>query len=233
MRFEAALQAAYMYQIRELTTLSALLRIAVALVVGGVIGLERGVKNRPAGMRTYMLVCLGACVVMITNQYVSQAYGTGDPVRMGAQVISGIGFLGAGTIIVTARNQIKGLTTAAGLWAAACVSLAIGIGLFEIAIPACIAIFLVLTALHKMDARVRKATRMADVYVELDKKTSLGKFMRFTRDNGIETSNLQMEHEDGQDHSLVAFIVTVKGQKHSEIVELLRTMDGVRYIDEL
>ena len=84
----------------------------MAIVLGGMIGMERGLKNRPAGLRTYMLVCLGACIVMLTNQYVYEAFGVGDPVRMGAQVVSGIGFLGAGTIIVTARNQIKGLTTA-------------------------------------------------------------------------------------------------------------------------
>jgi len=103
-------------ELREVTYLAVALRIFSAIIVGGLIGLDRGMKNRPAGMRTYMLVCLGACVVMLTNQYIFQFFGTGDPVRMGAQVVSGIGFLGAGTIVVTRRSQIKGLTTAAGLW---------------------------------------------------------------------------------------------------------------------
>ena len=106
-------------QLREVTLLAVVLRIFLSVLIGGLIGLERGLKNRPAGLRTYMVVCLGACLVMLTNQYVCQVFGTGDPVRMGAQVVSGIGFLGAGTIIVTKRNQIKGLTTAAGLWASA------------------------------------------------------------------------------------------------------------------
>ena len=101
-----------MLQMRELTLASIVLRILLAVFLGGVIGLERGMKNRAAGLRTYMLVCMGSCIVMVTNQYIYQAYGTGDPVRMGAQVVSGIGFLGAGSIIVTARNQIRGLTTA-------------------------------------------------------------------------------------------------------------------------
>ena len=95
---------------RELTVTEIILRVLVSVVLGGLIGLERGMKNRPAGLRTYMLVCVGACVVMLTNLYTYQVYQVGDPVRMGAQVISGIGFLGAGTIIVTSRNQIKGLT---------------------------------------------------------------------------------------------------------------------------
>lgn len=101
--------------VREITYLSIVIRILSAFFLGGVIGMERGMKNRPAGLRTYMLVCVGSCLIMLTNQYIYQVFDTGDPVRMGAQVVSGIGFLGAGTIVVTKRNQIRGLTTAAGL----------------------------------------------------------------------------------------------------------------------
>ena len=114
-------------EFRELTYLAVGLRVLAAVIIGGLIGIERGMKNRPAGMRTYMTVCLGSCLVMMTNQYIYQMYSIGDPVRMAAQVVSGIGFLGAGTIVVTRRSQIKGLTTAAGLWASAAVGLAVGI----------------------------------------------------------------------------------------------------------
>ena len=117
--------------LRDVTLIAVLVRIIVSFVLGGMLGMERGLKQRPAGLRTYMLVCVGACMIMLTNQYVVQVYPGGDPVRMGAQVVSGIGFLGAGTIIVTRHNQIKGLTTAAGLWAAAAVGLATGIGFYE------------------------------------------------------------------------------------------------------
>lgn len=225
-----------MMAIRELTMWSILLRIICAVLMGGLIGLERGMKNRPAGLRTYMLVCLGACCVMLTNQYISQAFGTGDPARMGAQVVSGIGFLGAGTIIVTTRNQIKGLTTAAGLWAAACVGLAVGLGLYEIAIPSCLAIFFIMTVLHQMDFQMRKTTHTADVYIELDTKASVGKFLRFCRANEIEASNLQMEHDHAYHEDTVSFLVTLKGQhqqKHDELVMILQTMDGVRYIQQV
>ena len=95
--------------LREVTLLSVVVRILAAFLLGGVLGMERALKQRPAGLRTYMLVCLGSCIIMLTNQYIYQTYGAGDPVRMGAQVVSGIGFLGAGTIMVTKHSQIRGL----------------------------------------------------------------------------------------------------------------------------
>ena len=146
-------------ELREVTYLAVALRIFAAVLVGGILGLERGMKNRPAGLRTYMLVCVGACIVMLTNQYIYQVFGSGDPVRMGAQVVSGIGFLGAGTIIVTRRNQIKGLTTAAGLWSAAGVGLALGVGFYEAALAGTVAVFFVMTLLQRMDNKLHRRSR--------------------------------------------------------------------------
>lgn len=117
-------------------------KLLLALLCGGILGIEREHKKRPAGFRTYMLVSLGSALVMMTNQYIWEYYGIGDPTRMGAQVINGIGFLGAGTIIVTGHNRVKGLTTAAGLWTAACIGLAIGIGFYEGAVIGTIMFFL-------------------------------------------------------------------------------------------
>ena len=94
-------------EVREVTYLAVAVRVFAAVIIGGILGLERGMKNRPAGLRTYMLVCVGACVIMLTNQYVCQVYGAGDPVRMGAQVVSGIGFLGAGTIVLPAAIRSR------------------------------------------------------------------------------------------------------------------------------
>ncbi len=222
--------------IRKITLLSVVLRISVAIILGGIIGLERGLKNRAAGLRTYMLVSLGACVVMMTNQYVYQVYQTGDLVRMGAQVISGIGFLGAGTIIVTSRNQIKGLTTAAGLWSAACVGLAVGLGIYEIAFVGAMAIFVILTVLHRWDAYMRKNTRIVEVYVELGKKVPLGAFMRYARENHIEVSNIQMEHDNELANNSVAFVVTLKSQlrqSHELVLSTMKKMEGLSYIEEL
>ena len=225
-----------MLTIRELTLTGIVIRVLVSILLGGIIGVERGMKNRPAGLRTYMLVCLGSCVVMLINQYTTQVFGTGDPVRLGAQVISGIGFLGAGTIVVTSHNQIKGLTTAAGLWASACIGLAIGIGLYEVAIIAGIGVFLVLTVLHECDYYMRSRTRMVDVYIELEQTVNLGKFIRAIRELDLEISNIQREHDTAYGDEVLSFTATVKGQKkthQAELVRLLRKQEGVKYLEVL
>ena len=219
---------------RELTLVSIILRILLSIVLGGVIGIERGLKNRPAGFRTYMLVSLGSCIVMMINQYIFQIYHTGDPVRLGAQVISGIGFLGAGTIITTSHNQIKGLTTAAGLWASACVGLAIGIGLYEVALIGAGSVFLILTLLHTWDNRMRGNSRILELYVELTPGYTLGAFLQGAHKLGIELSNLQKEQEGGFGDPCFTFLVTAKSKKRREdMVGALRKMEGVALIEVL
>ncbi len=223
-------------QIREITLLAVVLRIFISVFIGGLIGLERGLKNRPAGLRTYMVVCLGACLVMLTNQYVCQVYSTGDPVRMGAQVVSGIGFLGAGTIMVTRRNQIKGLTTAAGLWTAAGVGLAIGVGFYEAAIVGALAVFTVMTLLQRMDHRMRRKTKVLEVYIELGKELSLGDFLRTLRSRDIEVRDTQRDQDSQQENGVRAYISTLKLQKrqsHVEVMDDIRTIPGVVYLEEL
>ena len=197
-------------EIREVTYLAVAVRIAAAVLIGGLLGLERGMKNRPAGLRTYMLVCVGACLIMLTNQYIYQVYGTGDPVRMGAQVVSGIGFLGAGTIVVTRRNQIKGLTTAAGLWTAAGVGLALGIGFYEAALAGGFAMFFVITLLQRMDNNMHRKSRQMEAYIELS-DIALGDFLRAVRDKELEIYNVQREQESESDVGNRAYIATIKG----------------------
>lgn len=225
-----------MLEIRELTLEAIFVRIIAAVLLGGILGVERGRKNRPAGFRTYILVCVGACVVMLTNQYIYQVYDSGDPVRMGAQVISGVGFLGAGTIVVTSRNQIRGLTTAAGMWAAACVGLAIGIGLYEVAVVGGVTIFLVLSALNRWDHTIRHTMRFAEVYIELDHGASLGNIVRDARERDIEISNIQLVHDGESFDDSPAMTVTLKGKKncdHEAMVRTVRKLEGVLYVEEL
>ena len=226
----------FLLEIRELTVTAIVVRILVAVILGGIIGMERGMKNRPAGLRTYMLVCVGACVVMMINQYTYQVYGVGDPVRLGAQVVSGIGFLGAGTIIVTSHNQIKGLTTAAGLWASACIGLAIGIGLYEIAVVGGAAVFLSLTVLHGWDYYMRSKTRIIDAYIELDTGVSLGTFLRNARDADLAVSDVQLERDPGIAEETASFLATVKGKKKMsqiQLIQALKKLEGVKYLEVL
>ena len=118
--------------LRDVTIASVTVRMVLAVVCGGIIGIEREYKRRPAGFRTHILICLGAAMTTLTSQflYLNMHYYT-DMARLGAQVVAGMGFIGAGTIIVTRRQRVKGLTTAAGLWTAAIVGLALGGGFYE------------------------------------------------------------------------------------------------------
>ena len=222
--------------IRVLTNEAIAFRILLAIILSGIIGLERGLKNRPAGLRTYMLVCVGSCLIMMTNQYVNEVYGTGDPVRMGAQVVSGIGFLGAGTIVVTKRNQIRGLTTAAGLWASAAVGLALGIGFYEAAVIGGIAIFLVLTVMQSWDSRMHRNSRRADIYVELSPAVTLGSLMNQIRSLDFEVSNVQIDHDSVPEEEKRSFIMTIKSptkRRHDELLRMIREIPGVLYLEEL
>ena len=124
-----------MTYLRDVNLISIALRLLLSMFLGGAIGFERGRRGRAAGFRTHIIVCLGATMATMTGQYIIEIIGlAGDPARLGAQVISGIGFLGVGTILVTGKSHVRGLTTAAGLWSTATVGLAIGIGFYEAAI---------------------------------------------------------------------------------------------------
>ncbi len=222
--------------IRDVTYLAIILRITAAVILGGIIGLEREMKNRAAGLRTYILVCVGACLVMLTNQYIYQSFDTGDPVRMGAQVVSGIGFLGAGTIIVTKRSQIKGLTTAAGLWATAGMGLALGIGLYEAAIVGTLAIIIVITLMQRMDNRMRSRTTRLDIFVEINRNHSLSEFLREVKVMNMEASNFQRERDSETQNDVRAYSLTLKLPKrrvHSQVIEDLMQIPGVEYLEEL
>lgn len=221
---------------REITYPGILVRIFCAVVVGGIIGMERGMKNRPAGLRTYMLVCVGSCLIMMTNQYIYQMVDSGDPMRLGAQVVSGIGFLGAGTIIVTKHNQIKGLTTAAGLWAAAGVGLALGIGFYEGALTAALAIFFILTVLHFLEARVNQKTRVLEVYVELLETVPLGNFIRDVRALDLELEGIQLDDSAASEEGVWAFTTILRSKKRQDRIlmsEELRGLNGVVHVEEL
>ena len=222
--------------LREITYLSVALRITAAFLMGGILGWERERRSRAAGLRTYMLVCVGACIIMLTNQYIYQFFKTGDPVRMGAQVVSGIGFLGAGTIVVTKQNQIKGLTTAAGLWAAAAVGLALGIGFYEAAVIGGLLIFLILTAVHTLDSHIRKNAQRVALYAEVENKMNVAQIARGIRDLGVEITSIQLDDEYVPSADIRALVVVLRKNKKIKREDLLldiQKIEGIVYIEEL
>ena len=223
-------------ELREVTYLAVILRIVAAVVFGGILGLERGMKNRPAGLRTYMLVCVGACLIMLTNQYLYQVTSAGDPMRLGAQVVSGIGFLGAGTIIVTKHNQIKGLTTAAGLWAAAGVGLALGVGFYEAAFAAGFAIYAILTLMQYLDRKMHRRTRYLELYMEISQELGIGVLIRRLRALNVDIEELQLEGDSASEEGARSLIATLKNRKpgdHTTLLDKIRKIEGVVHIEEL
>lgn len=211
-------------------------KIALALFCAGVIGIERGRKKRPAGFRTYMVVCLGATLVMMTNEYLCKIYGTGDVARLGAQVISGIGFLGAGTIITTGHNRVKGLTTAAGLWTSACIGLAIGSGYYEGAIIGTFAIVVIMVVLHSFDRRMTSSTRTIILYVEFTKMSIIRNLVAYARENDIKVDDIEVEQPNDSMGAKMAAVVTLRlphKESHLEFVEKVSALEGVIFVEEI
>ena len=153
--------------LQDFNVISIILRLVLAMIFGGTIGLERGKQGRAAGMRTHIFVCLGATLTTMIGYFSLNHYGTGDPLRVAAQVISGIGFLGVGTILLKGRFQITGLTTAAGLWCAAAIGIALGAGFYGGAIITFICSVVTVTLLWKVEYILNKKYRRFGIYVEI------------------------------------------------------------------
>jgi len=221
---------------RELNFYSMIIRIILSVFIGGILGFDRERKNRPAGFRTYILVCLGSTLVMMTNQYVFQVFKSGDPVRLGAQVVSGVGFLGAGTIILTGRNQVKGITTAAGIWTAACCGLTIGIGYYEGAIAGGAAIFIAMVSLQKLEVFVRKNSRAVELYIEYDNSMPLSDLFTYIRKNDLDIVEIDLAKNPSLINICQSVTMTIKGKtknSHSIILNLISQAPGVIYFMEL
>ncbi|MDO4775726.1 MAG: MgtC/SapB family protein [Aerococcaceae bacterium] len=235
-----------MPNLQELSLLTIVCRIALSILVGGILGLERGAKSQAAGFRTYILVCLGAAMIMMTNQYVSEVYQIGDPTRMGAQVVSGIGFLGAGTILVTDRNRVRGLTTAAGIWTAAAVGLAIGIGFYMGAIAMAIALIMTMTVLDPLKHYIQKRSRILECYVILNSMEAFNRLLIYCSTNRIELMDIrngfgEVENQviDAKHFAVdagIGYYLSVKLKEHYSHIKFkqeIAQIPGVLYIEEL
>ena len=168
--------------LRDFSIWTVAIRLLLAMVCGGIIGLERGKQGRAAGMRTHILVCLGATLAAMLGFYAAELGGfTSDPLRVAAQVISGIGFLGVGTIMLKGRFQIVGLTTAAGLWTAAAVGLALGAGFYEGAVITFLFAVLTVTVVHRLEYTINKKYRRFGMYVEVTSDAFVREAITFIR----------------------------------------------------
>lgn len=190
--------------------LSVIVRLTLAGVMGGIVGYEREHTQRPAGFRTHILVCVGAALVMITSEFIFERYHALvnlDPARLGAQVISGIGFLGAGTIIREGFS-VKGLTTAASLWAVSCVGITVGAGLYSGAVVATIFIFITLLALKKFETSISKTSRYGTIFVQLESRPGLiSEISALLESCGVIIRNIEYENDQNKEKTSVKLAV--------------------------
>lgn len=213
------------------------IKLVLAVILGGSIGLERGRKRRPAGFRTHILVCMGATLAMCISRYCVEVLGiTVDVSRLGAQVINGIGFLGAGTIIVTRRQEVKGLTTAAGLWACACMGLAVGAGFFECAIIAFAAIILSTTLLDKIEKMITSRSRNMNINVMVTETTVIASVHEVLRGMNVKIFDSEITNVRelaNESPNVVIETQLSRRRPHVEIIAALAAIDGVISVEEL
>lgn len=224
--------------LRGFNDISVLIRFVLATICGGLIGIEREHKHRPAGFRTHILVCLGAATTTLTGQYLIAAFGVGvtDPARLGAQVIAGIGFIGAGTIIVTKRRQVKGLTTAAGLWASAIIGLAIGVGYYEVAIYATALILITEILLSKLDWLLLSHAKNINVYIEYANAENLTDIMNEIKAREISVVDVEIAKARSHTENHISAILSLelpKRASQNEVLTVISKIDGVSVVEEL
>ena len=234
--------------LRQFSFASTMFRLLLAMVCGGLIGLERGKKHRAAGFRTYMLVSLGAALTMILGQYeyhmlTHQWSGAAtllgiktDVSRFGAQVINGVGFLGAGTVIVTGRQQVKGLTTAAGLWASACMGLAVGAGFYECVLLGFVLIFLSIRVLPSIENLIVESARNINLYVEFSSLDDVGNIINRIKAQGAHIYEVDIDR--GRDENLrrpsaVFSIHLSQRLPHTKVIAAISGLEGVYTIEEI
>lgn len=236
---------------REMTFAGVALRLVLAMFCGGLIGMNRERMRRPkglAGFRTYMMVSVGAALTMLLSQYdytmittqwadIAQEVGiTSDVSRLSAQVINGIGFLGAGTILVTKDNQVKGLTTAAGLWASACLGIAIGAGFFECAVIAVALILSSMVFFAAIKRRILERSRVVSIYVEMKSLVYLADVMKRVRQQGGSLVDLNIDNENRKSRTIYDAELVIHlpaGMTPDTMLAIVSQVEHVKHVHEL
>ncbi len=223
--------------VREMDLLAVSVRLVLAMFCGGLIGIEREYKRRPAGFRTHILICLGAAMTTLTSQYLYLVLGLyTDIARLGAQVIAGIGFIGAGTIVVTKRQRVKGLTTAAGLWVAAIIGLMCGAGYAEAALSATFAVLFAEILLSRLEYRFARTATDANLYIEYTGAEAIEKVISLIKGMKAKLTGLEISRTaNGESHGYCAVVSVRTDRKHPvrELTEAIAKEEGVTLIEEL
>ena len=223
---------------REMTLLAVAARMLTAMACGGVIGIERELKRRPAGFRTHILICVGASITVLTNLFLYQVMHLyTDVSRMGAQVITGISFIGAGTIIVTKRRRVKGLTTAAGLWAVGIIGLVCGAGYLEMALFASAMVLFAELVLSRLEYRFVRHIKDTNLYVEYESADDIQEIMTTLAGFGLEVDDLEISRIQGEDGKMhCCAILAMQAGKEDlgrNVIPAVAALEGVESIVEM
>ncbi|OQB13250.1 MAG: putative Mg(2+) transport ATPase [Firmicutes bacterium ADurb.Bin193] len=203
--------------------------LVIAAVLGGIIGFERAGKNHDAGLRTHILVCLGSATVMVLGRYIMNDYDI-DIARLGAQVISGIGFLGVGCIIVTG-DRVKGLTTAAGLWATACLGLVIGMGYYLVAITVVALMLLAVLGLRPIAMKFQEKAYDMTISVTMSSRGAIADLFSCLSGLGIETASVRINQVPDDDTiRVIAESYSKKAVAKSDLIALISAVEGVKTV---
>lgn len=215
---------------------SILIRLVMAWVIGFLIGIDREYKQRTVGVRTHVLVCVGTALATMTASYAQNVYPASniDITRLGGQMIAGIGFLGAGAILVTKRNRIMGLTTAAGLWVCACSGLAIGFGFFEGAIITVILVVITQLLLPVLEKYLHRSDRMFDLYLEFGQGQSLSGLLRLLNSEDVSYSDFHIiRDDDGKEGPILTVNVRIRKQAAMDaFLSKVRELEGLEYMSQ-
>lgn len=222
---------------RGLSLTSLAIRMLLAVLCGSVIGIEREFKRRPAGFRTHILICMGAAITTLTSEYLLLVmnYYT-DIARLGAQVIAGIGFIGAGTIVVTKHQRVKGLTTAAGLWAVAIVGLCIGAGFYEGAVLATAMVLIAELLLSRLEYFITRRSPEVNILLEYTEKSCLDILLQLLRKHNIKLLHLEITRSPQSEKNNACAIFSLRLHKRCPLEKLLSLIgqtEGVVSVEEL
>ncbi len=221
-------------------------RLLTAAFCGGVIGVERQIKRQAAGFRTHIVICIGAALTMMISQYILYLAKFGNPYfapgisadvsRIGAQVINGISFLGAGTIIMTGRRHVKGLTTSAGLWAAACMGIAVGAGFYLGALTVCLYIFISANVFARIENSLQARSKNITLYVKLSGLDELGELLAELKSNGTAVDEIELQNDirtkDSENEVCLSLKLPPK-TSHTDIIADLSLLHYVTGITEV